>query len=66
MLKKIKKQVIPLREYTNFLHFPYEILDKTDKKIYKQLCQEYDVLKYTCCYLSKGDLLDENYTNMHF
>lgn len=66
MLRKVKKQVIPLREYTNFLHFPYEMLEKNDKKIYQQLCQKYDVLKYTCCYLSKSDLLDENFANMRF
>ena len=66
MLKKIKKDIIPLREYTNHLHFPYENLEKDDKNIYKKLCSKYVELISSCCFLSKKDLLDDDFINMRF
>ena len=66
MLIKIKKDVIPLREYTNPLHFPFEKLGEKEKKAYFNLCNKYNDLKTTCCLISKEDLLKQEFFSILF
>ena len=64
MLIKIKKDLIPLREYTNELHFPYEQLEEDDKIVYLKLCEKYRGLIWTCKLLAISDLTDNDFGNM--
>lgn len=65
-LIKIKKDIIPLREYMNDLHFPFEKLGEYDKKMYLNLCNKYNDLKITCCVISKEDFIKEDIISTSF
>ena len=66
MLLKIKKACIPLREYTNMIHFPYEELKSIDKLSYNKAYQKYSELIATCIYLSKDDVLSNDFGSMKY
>nr|WP_279231012.1 restriction endonuclease [Clostridium sp. KNHs216] len=56
-LKSIKRESIPISEYTNPLHFPYEKLKESDKAEYHKACNMYAPLRWTCWMIAKSDLL---------
>lgn len=55
-LKKIKKDSVPLSEYINPFHFPYEQLAENDVKRYLAACNKYGDLRHTCWMITKNDL----------
>lgn len=59
-LRLIKKNCVPISEYINPLHFPFEKLKDSDKKEYMEACDLYSPLRSTCFMISKSDLLTEN------
>lgn len=58
-LKHIKRDSVPLSEYINPLHFPYENLREEDKDRYLSACEKYTNLRHTCWMISKSNLKNE-------
>ena len=59
-LKRIKQLSIPLSEYMNPMHFPYEELHEKDIPRYKAACDRYFNLRLTCWMLTKSDLCSDD------
>lgn len=60
-LRKIKREAIPLSEYINPLHFPFEQLKKTDVCRYHTACEKYSDLRFTCWMITKTDLQEDSF-----
>lgn len=60
-LRKIKRESVPLSEYTSPLHFPYEQLKKSDIYRYHVACNEFTALRHTCWMITKTDLEEDSF-----
>lgn len=60
-LMEIKKKSVPLSEYINPLHFPFEQLKKCDRNRYLVACDEYRTLRRTCWTITKSDLKEDSF-----
>lgn len=58
-LKNIKRESVPLSEYINPLHFPFEQLKETDVEKYLAACEKFSALRYTCWMITKTDLEED-------
>ncbi|MEY8367687.1 restriction endonuclease [Anaerovoracaceae bacterium 42-11] len=61
-LKKIKRESVPLSEYINPLHFPFELLKESDISRYQAACDEFSDLRYTCWMITKTDLETDSFS----
>ena len=60
-LKKIKRESVPLSEYINPFHFPFEKLKKEDIPRYRAACDKFSSLRHTCWMITKTDLEDDSF-----
>lgn len=58
-LKQIKRESVPISEYTNPLHFSFEKLREESRRRYLQACEKYSCLRSTCWMITKSDLENE-------
>lgn len=65
-LKRIKRASVPLSEYINPLHFPFEKLKEEDKSRYLQACDKYTPLRFTCWTITKSDLENDMHLSDHW
>ena len=55
-LKQLKKESVPLSEYTSPLHFPFDDLKDEDVGRYLKACDKYRPLRTTCWEITRKDL----------
>lgn len=59
-LKQLKKESVPLSEYTSPLHFPFDDLKDEDVGRYLKACDKYRPLRTTCWEITRKDLKEND------
>lgn len=59
-LKPLKKESVPLSEYTSPLHFPFDNLKDEDVGRYLKACDKYRPLRTTCWEITRKDLKEND------